>query len=114
MKKPVVILLFISLALGCSDFFANENKTPVVAAFFEGDELIIRNGLDEPIYYFAVNQNSLALILWAPFVGPDTEVKAGKAKSIPVTNIDGYEDDEPVVVHYWDAEVSEIHVIVLE
>ena len=65
--------------------------------------VVLVNGGDRSIYYFAIEQNAAAVTLWGPCEDPDTcdAVEAGQRREIPYSSIAGYTPDADVVLVYW-------------
>lgn len=114
MRLSIFVILTYSLTFhGCS-IFDNENDSPVVSAVIDGEELIIKNNLPYEIYYFAVDQASLPYIFWVPTVSDGNGISPGRYKALEASDIYGDGIPEPVVVYYWDEDISEIFSILIE
>ena len=116
MKRMKKLILFASLTMfvsSCS-VFENENDEPPVSAIIEGDELVIKNNLSIDVYYFAVSQASLPYIFWAPLVTEENEVEPGNYITLDTSQVYRDGTPEPVVVYYWDEDVTEIFSILIE
>lgn len=117
MKNTSLSMLFVFIAFTSCDLFNNENDlVKVTSSIYEG-ELTIRNGLPIDVYYFAIDQESLPYIDWAPLVSeqnkliPEAFVSIDmKAENSPIS----YDDGETIVVYYWDEDISEIFSILIE
>ncbi|MBO6794111.1 MAG: hypothetical protein JJ895_09375 [Balneolaceae bacterium] len=108
--KSVCIICFLN---ACS-LFENEQNSRPVDALIHQESLVIKNNLPHSVYYFALDQASLPLILWAPFVSDENKVNAGSNTSIPIDQLLSINEKGPIVVFYWDEDISEIFNIVIE
>ncbi len=106
------ILAFIVTA-ACS-IFDNENDLEPISAIVEDDEFLIRNNLNEDIYYFAVNENTLAVILWVPTVTDSNKVESETTQLLSTSDILGYSSDANHLLFYWDEDISEVLSIPIE
>jgi hypothetical protein len=60
------------------------------------------NASAAPVYYFAAERNTLALIDWFPVVGPGAPaVPARGSVTVPFTSIPGYAPGAAEAVVYW-------------
>lgn len=112
MKKLYGLGVLLLMLNSCDSLFENEQNT--VSASISNNELTIQNGLDYDIYFFACNKNTLAVIFWVPQVTDENKVKSGEAKSFNLDVVLGYQPEETVIFHYWDAEVSEVRFFEIE
>lgn len=99
-------LLTISLLFGCSD----NSIEGTLSAQIQGDQLVLNNSSDDDIFYFAVDERTLAVIDWAPTVSEDSpKVESGQTIQISLTDITGYATEtEVIVISYWNAiEINE-------
>lgn len=106
MKKLYGLGILLLMLNSCDSPFVNEQNT--LSASISGNELVVKNGLDYDIYFFACNQNTLAVISWVPQVTDENKVKSGEAKSFNLDVVLGYQPEETVIFHYWDAQISEV------
>lgn len=102
--KKFYILLTLSLLIisGCKDDDVDFNPITVTQV---DSQLNLLNNTEERLYYFIVDQNTLAVINWAPSVGENQANIApnGQAR-IPLNGITGYSDEsEVIVIYYWKA-----------
>ncbi|MEO9485451.1 MAG: hypothetical protein ABJG47_18470 [Ekhidna sp.] len=107
MKKILLLTIGIILvaSYGCSN---DDLQTDVFSAKIEGDKLVLANLSGSDVFYFAVDQEELALIDWAPSVSADQpKVSGNQTIKVPLTDISGYSDNTKVIiVHYWNAIVE--------
>jgi len=109
-----VTITFLGLLITCVSCSLFDNEQASVSAVIENEELIIRNGLPTDMYYFAAPQSVLAVILWAPLVEEENRIRAGESKSFRLTDIYPDFEEDPIVVYYWDKDITEIFEIVIE
>lgn len=102
MKRMRYLATALILSLAACDLITGlETRVEVVN---DPPNIAVTNEGDRTIYYFAIDQNSLALILWAPCTDPDTcdRVRPGERVDIPYETILGFsEDTEVIVVNWW-------------
>lgn len=102
--KKFYILLTLSLLIlsGCKD--DDVDLTPITVTQVDS-MLNLLNNTEERLYYFMVDQNTLAVINWAPSVSEDQAniTSYGQAR-IPLSEVTGYSDEsEVIVIYYWKA-----------
>lgn len=107
----VVTSLFFS---SCSNPANEQSPQADVLVSIDGEHLQISNQLPYDVYYFITDQESLPYIFWIPTLTDSNVVVAGSAKTLAMQRAFVYEKGEPVVVFYWDEDVSEVFEIVLE
>lgn len=114
-KKSQWLLIGITCTflLSACSLFINENEQPIISASVDNDELVIRNGTGIDIYYFAATQSSLPYIFWVPTVNEENGINPGKIATIDI-ELFYTGDPEPIVVYYWDEDISEIFSILIE
>lgn len=95
------LLTTITLLFGCSD----NSVEGTLSAQIQGDQLLLSNSSDDDIFYFAIDERTLAVIDWAPIVSEDSpKVESGQTLRISLTEITGYSPEtEVIVVSYWNA-----------
>lgn len=99
-KLYILIALTISTLYGCKD--DGVGPTPITVSQI-ASQLNLLNNTEERLYYFIVDQNTLAVINWAPSVGENQAKIApyGQAR-IPLSEVTGYSDEsEVIVIYYW-------------
>jgi hypothetical protein len=94
---PMLMLAVLSL-VACSEKNTEEN----VDIFLVDDGIKIKNNTSSEIAYFAVDQEMLALLTWAPICDVDNVVSAGHSKVIEFSSILGYGPGKTVIVYYWE------------
>ncbi len=110
MKITYILLFGLCTLLGCS-IFEDENE---VNASFTRNELLVQNGTNSSVYIFAVDQETAAVIDWAPVSSDENRVSANNSRSFDKSTIVGFEEGEPVIVYYWFDPEEEIFNFVLE
>jgi hypothetical protein len=101
---PALIVLIATTVTACSATTAP--RTDLLEARRFGFRLILENRTNEPVYYFAVESRTSALIDWSPCTDPARSecrrVPAGGTVSIPYSDIYGYERGATeAVIHHW-------------
>lgn len=104
-SKLIVVIIVLAFS-GCND---DDSLLGSFRARVESDKLVLTNLSDRDVFYFAVDQGTLALINWAPGVGENQpKVKSGETIKIPLTDVTGYSGStQVVVVNYWNAIISD-------
>ncbi len=100
--------------ISCDGFFTNENDIHPVEATFLENELLIRNGLNHDIYYFAVDEDIAAQILWVPFVTEQNRIIKNQAKKINLEDNTFLTKENPTIVYYWDEDIREVKSTLVE
>ena len=101
--KRLLLLAAALASLSCSDA-TGPVQTDLVRVTVLPDALEIVNVSGLPVYYFAAERNSLALMLWGPCTDPETceGIPAGASKVVPYAEIAGYAAGaEEAVVYHW-------------
>jgi len=109
-----MLLMVVSTAFTACSLFDNENDDALISAVIEEGELVIRNGFHFDVYYFAVDQSSLAHISWIPRVTEFNRIKSNEVVVVRADSLFAYKKGKAVVFFYWDEEISEILSIVIE
>jgi hypothetical protein len=98
MKQLAIVLGFVSLfAISCKKTVSESGQICFTRTL---TELKIENNSGKQIYFIAFGQNILPLIDWAPICNNNYIIAHGSI-NIPVTQIDGYMSNDPVVVYWW-------------
>ena len=103
-------------AAGCSDNPLVVN-TEEVSVLKQGEQMEVLNRLDESIYYFAVEQGTLATILWAPISREENEIKGKSTKELSYSEVFGYEPGGTIILHYWtgdDPDSEDVRNVIIE
>lgn len=100
MLKRVVVALML-MALGCSDAVGVESD--LLTAEISGARLHLTNRIAEPVYYFAVDNETAAVIDWAPCTDPQqcTSVPAGSTQTLRLADLHISENAASLVVFHW-------------
>lgn len=112
MKKFKILLPLLLFISSCTSIFENEQGS--ISASLSDGELIVNNGLDHDIYFFAADQNLLAVINWAPIVTEDNKVGSKQSKTFSQDLVGDYHPGDTVIFHYWDAKISEVRFFEIE
>lgn len=100
-----IILLFLCFGIiSCSDDSDNligygNNE---ITGLIKDNYLVITNYSDEPIYYFAVDWGTSALINWAPISEDENKISPKQSMKKGVDEILGYAKGREVIVYYWN------------
>ena len=116
--KFCLLLLLLNL-FSCSTSFESPNNA--VNIFTTSTNLIINNQLSEKIYFFAVEQQILTVINWAPSKSGPT-IQSGKSCKIPFHEIlngkpEPVKSGDKVVVYWWTyalQDFNDVHSEVIE
>ena len=86
---------------GCSDPVGVE--TDILKARVVSASLGLTNQTRFPVYYFAVDRNTLAVIDWAICMDPTRceSVPARSTRWVPLTEIFGADENSEIVVFHW-------------
>lgn len=96
----IIILLFIGFLSSCSDSIA-DLSTDDITLNVKSENLEIRNHLRQPIYYFAVESGTAAVIKWAPFSTNENRVNAKSIRQVTLDEIHGYQPGKTILFYYW-------------
>ena len=114
MKRLLIVSFIIMCAYsGCSVFDDEQSDDPVEAVVYD-EQLVIKNNLPYDVFFFAVDQNSLPFIFWAPTVGDENRIHTGSQTSISLSQLFPLQESGTIVIFYWDEEVNEIFNIEIE
>jgi hypothetical protein len=100
--KRLLTLAAVVATLSCRDSTAP--GTDLISISVLPDALEIVNVSHHPVYFFATERNSLALMLWAPCTDPDSceGIPPGESKVVPYTEIAAWSAGaQEAVVHHW-------------
>lgn len=102
MKKIIFILSVALLVLSCEKKLSGPSSVNGVQIVVGDESLTIINGTDEELRFFVVNQETLALILWAPYcLDSGLIIEPDGKETINYEDIYGYRIGCKVVVHWW-------------
>lgn len=98
MKAMSYLAIALILGLPACHLTGAETQVEVVN---DPPDIAITNHGHRTIYYFAIDQNSLAFVLWGPCTDPDTcdRVRPGERVEIPHQSFSP--DAEVIAVHWW-------------
>lgn len=101
MKKTISLIIIGLIAVRCKD----DSNAKLVSITQTSAGMEVSNRTTETLYYFAVDQNELAVILWAPGINSETSrIEPTSSETIPFGDVFGYTDETEVIVfHYWNA-----------
>ncbi len=110
MKNNPMFLLINIVSLSCLDPITYEDDIILIV---KGDsQLNIKNRGENTIYYFIVEQNTVAFIEWAPIVG-ETYILSGETVTVKYSEIYGLENlvinKTKVIFYYWFESVNSIY-----
>lgn len=97
-----LIIIAISLLYGCN---TDDTISGSFSARVENDKIVFINLSDVDIFYFAVDQNTLAVINWAPGVGEDLpKAESNQVTMLSLNEVTGYSSETSIiVVYFWKA-----------
>ena len=90
------------MLFSCKD--DNVDPNPITVTQVDS-QLNLLNNTEERLYYFVVDQNTLAVINWAPSVGENqANISPNGQARIPLNEIMGHSDEsEVIVIYHWKA-----------
>ncbi len=102
MNRPIKYFFLSIVLLGlCS--CGKDDPSGKVTAIILTNELFIKNNSSKTIYTFSGDQETFAVLGWAPSV-EGQGIEAGETDREPLDDVFGYsEDTEVILVHYWNA-----------
>ena len=95
-------LLFAVLAIGCSS--TTDPASEILLAHAEDRTLTLTNTSGDPVYFFAADKKSLALLDWAVCTDPArcTAVPPHSTKIVSYSQIAAYQEGSDLaVVYHW-------------
>jgi hypothetical protein len=100
LRHGLALALGIALA-SCSDPVGVESD--ILAAEIAGDNLELRNAGEAPVFYFALDRETLAVVDWVICTDPNDcqSVPARSAKLIPVEQVHPSDGDADILVYHW-------------
>lgn len=119
MKQSILVTCFLLSAHVLTSCSGNPTsfQPDEISAEVTDDGIQVFNHADKPIYYFAVEEGTLALLNWAPVSGEENKVDAESNKTIPFTEILGFEEGDRIILYYWqkaEPSLNDIHVLVID
>ena len=102
MNKLLIFVFILSgLLISCKE--DSINSAPVSISRID-DKISLINHTEETIYYYLIDRNTLALVLWAPSVSDDQPRLAPRGQArIALESITGYRpDSDTLVFNYWN------------
>lgn len=94
----LLLVGFLAAATCTSEPRVDEVKAEVV-----GETLVIENGTDEDIYFFAVGATIAPLILWAPLVEEENKVAKESSRSVAFQDISMDDNESEILLYWWNA-----------
>lgn len=94
----LMLVSFLAAAMCSSEPTMNQVSAEVV-----GETLVIENGTDENVYFFAVGATIAPLILWAPSIGEENKVANDGARSVSLQDIMLDENEAEILFYWWNA-----------
>lgn len=110
MKKMLAVVGALLFVLACHNPLAVESDLLVARVTAKHLELV--NTGSQPVYYFAVDKNSLTYIRWAPCLEPQTcqGVQQRSTLRIPLSEVALYgKGDTEIVIYHWRLVPGESH-----
>ena len=100
LRRGLALALGIALA-SCSDSVGVESD--ILAAEVVGDNLELRNVGEAPVFYFALDRETLAVADWAICTDPDDcqSVPARSTKLISLEQVHPSSGDADILVYHW-------------
>lgn len=106
LSLTAIFVSFAFLVSSCSDNTTGVSSNGVNAQL--GDQhLQITNTASSPVYYFVVDQDVAARILWAPTSEERNRIRPRENRNIALDDIYGYQDDGNIIVYFWRNENPE-------
>jgi len=106
MKKIMFFLSVALLLLSCEKKLSGPSTVNGVQIVVGDESLTIINGTEEELRFFVVNQETLALITWAPYcLDNGLIIEPDGKETINYEDIYGYSTGCKVVVHWWACHV---------
>lgn len=104
MKAGIRLLLvpWVLVVVACSDPVSVESD--ILIARVSSRQLELTNTGTQPLYYFAVGDNTRAVVDWRPCVDPDAcpSVEPRSTRSVPFGDVIFNEDyDTAIVIYHW-------------
>lgn len=100
-RRGVSALVLALVAAGCSDPVGAESD--ILLAGISDDHLQLANRTDAPVYYFAVDNQTAAVIDWAPCTDPPQcqSVPAQATKLVLLADLHIDEEASHLIVFHW-------------
>ena len=105
-RQLIVTAVACLTAAGCSD--PTGVRSDILEITRQSSSLRLRNLIGEPVYYFVVERGTSAVVDWSPCIDPEIEdppcrrVAPRSSRTVPFTDIVGYEAGEAeVIVYHW-------------
>jgi hypothetical protein len=101
MPAKYLALLFLLVAPACEDSTAPAQDEFTIHT--TGEEIVLSNAADKPVFYFIVERQTAALLDFATCVqGRDCKsVAPGQTVRIPYRQIAGYKPERKEAIVYW-------------
>ncbi|MEX2601577.1 MAG: hypothetical protein WD355_08020 [Balneolaceae bacterium] len=119
MRRSILFVCFLLSALvltSCSDNTTGFHSEAIFAEVTDNGIQVFNNA-DVPVYYFAVEEGTLALLSWAPVSSEENKIDAESNKTIPFTDIIGSENGNRIILYYWqkiEPSMDDIHDLVID
>lgn len=97
------LLLAVQAVAGCSDNLTGF-QTDEVSAEVKDNGILVSNKTNKPVYYFAVEAETAAVINWAPVSRDENKIESGSNKFIPFSDIYGFEEGDEILFYYWQTD----------
>lgn len=103
MKQMLVLLVLFVPACSAEELAVSEANG--VRVEVTSEELIVTNGRDRDIFYFAVDERTATVIEWAPCVQVPTcpSVRAQSIERVPFAATATSNSTEPILFYWWHA-----------
>lgn len=113
MRFLIIILVVLSQTTACTK--NNENQESICFTR-TATHLKIENNTNKVVYTTSFGQKILPLIYWAPTCGT-SNIEPNNSISVGLSSINGYTDDDKLVVYWWECtngEFQQIHNVILD
>ncbi|MGH1365174.1 MAG: hypothetical protein ACRBF0_16560 [Calditrichia bacterium] len=97
----LVLNMVILLSFSSCNLF-DFSKDSVDARMIFG-KLAIENNISEPVYYFAVGEQTLRLVYVAPRISDENKVRPGSKKLLSLEELHVGKDENKILVFWWRA-----------
>jgi hypothetical protein len=101
-SRCICITLFVGFLSGCSGDGPFNYKLDDLEVRVTDKEITVENAASNELYYFVVERNTLARILWFPNSTEENRINPFKRMEFVITEIPGFHQEaKEVVFYYW-------------
>ncbi len=109
-QTATLVAFVILVATGCAIVDnTEEGISDDVTIRSSGTHLVVHNGTEARVYYFAVGRQLSALIDWIPHLDEALSIAPGTSATIPYDDImmDSEAGETQVIVYWWKATIRD-------